>query len=72
MNSLTSFMDYWSRKVAKLTIIDLKLIQIGSMALALINVKLLPQIMSVNILWFVLPVIVYCLRTFYVFWVKDE
>ena len=38
MNTVTNWLDYWNRKVRKLTIVDLKLIQVASMAVILIVV----------------------------------
>lgn len=68
MNTITSWFDYWNRKVRKLTIVDLKLIQVASMAVILIVAKLLPQIMTLSIWWFVALLIVCAMRPVYVFW----
>ncbi len=72
MNGLMSWLDYWNRKVRTLTIVDLKLIQVGSMALILIFAKLVPQIMSLNIWWFVAVAIICCARPLYVFWIRAD
>ena len=72
MNALTSSFDYWNRKVRTLTIVDLKLIQVGSMALILILAKLIPQIMSLSIWWFVAVAIICCVRPLYVFWIRRD
>lgn len=72
MNSLASWIDYWNRKVRTLTIFDLKLIQVYSMALILIVVKLFPQIMNPSIWWFVAAAIVCGLRVIYVFWIRQH
>jgi hypothetical protein len=72
MNAVMSWVDYWNRKVRTLTIVDLKLVQVASMALILVVVKLFPQIMSLSIWWFVALLIVCALRPLYVFWVRDD
>ncbi len=72
MNGLMSWLDYWNRKVRTLTIVDLKLIQVGSMALILIFAKLVPQIMSLSIWWFVAVAIICCARPLYVFWIRAD
>lgn len=72
MNAVISWIDYWNRKVRRLTIVDLKLIQVASMAIILIVVKLLPQIMSLSIWWFVALLTICALRPAYVFWLQDD
>ena len=72
MNTMTSWIDYWNRKVRKLTIIDLKLVQVASMAGILIIVKLFPQIMDLSIWWFVALLIICVLRPGYMFWIRDD
>ncbi len=72
MNAVTSWMDYWNRKVRKLTIVDLKLVQVISMAFTLIIVKLFPQIMSLSIWWFVALLAICVWRPAYVFWIRDD
>jgi hypothetical protein len=61
-------MDYWNAKVRRFTIIDLKLIQVLSMALAIIVVKVIPGILDLSIWWFVAVLVVCLPRPFYVFW----
>ena len=72
MNTMISSIDYWNRKVQRLTIVDLKLVQVASMALILIVVKLFPQVMSLSIWWFVALLIICGLRPVYVFWIQDH
>ena len=72
MNPATSWTSYWNRKVKRLTIVDLKLIQVGSMALILIIVKLFPQITSLSIWWFVAILAVCGPRLVYIFWLRDD
>jgi hypothetical protein len=72
MNPPTSWIAYWNRKVRTLTIVDLKLIQVGSMALILILVKLFPQITSLSIWWFVAVALICCPRPLYVFWIQGD
>ena len=70
MTAVMSVIDYWNRKVKKFTIFDVKLIQGAAMALALIIVKVFPQIMSLSIWWFVAFAVVCALRPAYAIWVK--
>ena len=72
MNTIASWFDYWNRKVRKLTIVDLKLIQVASMAVILIVAKLLPQIMTLSIWWFVALLVVCGLRPIYAFWLMHD
>ena len=61
-----------SQRVKKLSIIDLKLIKYGTVFATLIIVKLIPQIMNVNIWWFVGLFILCFIKPVYVFWIKGE
>jgi len=72
MNALQQTIDYWNRKVRKLTIIDIKFIQIYSMAVILIVVKLIPDIMRLSIWWFVALLILSALRPYYTFFIKPD
>lgn len=72
MNAAIRWVDYWNRKVRRLTIADVKLIQLASMAVILIVVKLVPQIMSLSIWWFVALFAVSALRPVYVFWLQED
>jgi hypothetical protein len=72
MNALTDWIAYWNRKVRKLTIFDVKLVQGTAMAFALIIVKLFPPIMSLSIWWFVAFAVIFALRPLYVIWMTDD
>ena len=71
MTTLMSSIDYWNRKVEKFTIFDVKLAQGAAMAFALIIVKFFPEIVSLNVWWFVALAVVCALRPLYVMWFKD-
>ena len=60
-----------TRRVRKFDIFDVKLAQITAMFLALIIVKLIPDIMDVSIWWFVVMVIICAAKPFCVFWFKE-
>jgi hypothetical protein len=47
------FIDFFNKRVKRLNIFDVKLVQLGAMFLALILVKLIPGILAINIWWFV-------------------
>jgi hypothetical protein len=72
MNTITSWIGYWNRKVRKLTIIDLKLIQVTSMAGILIIVKLFPEVLNLSIWWFAALLVICILRPAYVIWIRDD
>jgi len=61
-----------SQRVKKLSIIDFKLIKYGTVFATLIIVKLIPQIMNINIWWFVGLFILCSIKPVYVFWIKDN
>jgi hypothetical protein len=72
MNALTRWIAYWNRKVRRMTVVDLKLAQVGSMALILTVAKLVPQIMSLSIWWFVALLILCMARPVYIFWIQAD
>ena len=64
------FIRYFNEKVKRLNIFDIKLIQGIGIAVALILVKLIPDIMSISIWWFVALLIICTIRPFYIFFLK--
>ena len=72
MNLLKRWIEYWDRKVKKLTLFDLKLAQACAMFFALILAKLIPQIMELSIWWFVALAALCCLRLWYVVFIKPD
>ena len=63
-------LDEMTRRVKKFDIIDVKLAQVVAMFLALIIAKLIPDIMNINIWWFVALLIICAAKPFYMFWFK--
>lgn len=59
-----------NERVKKLTIFDIKLVQGCAMFVVLIIVKLIPQIMNINIWWFVVLLVMCAIRPMYVFFIK--
>ena len=57
-------------RAKKFGILDLELAQGAAIFAILIIVKLVPQIMSISIWWFVLLLILCGFKPFYVFWIK--
>ena len=72
VGTLTSWIEYWNRKVERFTIWDVKLVQLSSAAWVLILVKIFPQIMQVSIWWFVLIVLLCAPRLLVVLFRKDR
>ena len=60
-----------TQRVKKFDIIDVKLAQVAAMFSTLIIAKLIPDIMDVNIWWFVAFLIICAAKPFYVFWFKE-
>lgn len=59
-----------NERVKNFTVFDVKLSQGAAMFLVLIIVKLIPQIMNINIIWFVVLLILCVLRPMYAFFLK--
>ena len=62
--------DDMNSRVKKLNIFDIKLVQGCAMFVVLIIVKLIPQIMTINIWWFVVLLVICAIRPLYVFCIK--
>ncbi len=61
----------WMNERIKLfTIFDVKLVQLAAICFALIIVKLFPQIMELNVWWFILLAIFSAIRPIYVMFLK--
>ena len=65
-------MNWLNQRVRKLSVFDVKLAQGVAMFLALIIAKLIPDIMDINIWWFVVLLILCVIKPFYVFWIKES
>ena len=59
------------KRVKKFGIIDVKLAQGAAMFAALIIAKLIPQIMDLNIWWFVGLLVICAIKPVYVFWFEQ-
>jgi hypothetical protein len=64
-------LEEMTQRVKKFDIFDVKLAQVAAMFLALIVAKLTPDIMDLNIWWFVVLLIICAIKPFYVFWFKE-
>ena len=58
------------RRIKRFSIIDEKLAQLAAIFFALIIVKLIPQIMDINIWWFAALLIICAIKPLYVFYIK--
>ena len=58
------------KRVKKFGIIDVKLAQGAAMFFVLVIAKLIPQIMNINLWWFVVLLVLCAIKPFYVFWIK--
>lgn len=59
-----------NERVKKMNIFDVKLAQACAILVALIVVKIVPQIMSISIGWFVVLLVLCAIRPLYVFYLK--
>jgi len=57
-----------NRRVRRFDIVDVKLAQLTAMFLALIIAKLIPEIMDMNICFFIILLVVCAIKPFCVFW----
>jgi len=64
------FIDFFNNRVKRLTIFDIKLIQLTAIFVALIIVKIFPCIMDISIWWFVVLLLISSVRPMYLFFIK--
>jgi hypothetical protein len=65
-----SIIQFFNERVKRLNIFDVKLVQGCAMLLAVIIVKLIPQVLTVSIWWFVGLLILCAIRPVYVFFLR--
>ena len=65
-----SIFKQFDRRVKKFNFFDIKLVQGTTIFVVLIVVKLIPQILNINIWWFVVLFIVCLIKPLYVFYIK--
>jgi len=63
-------LKYMNERVKKFSILDVKLAQGIGIFAAFILVKLMPEIMDINIWWFVVLLVICAIRPVYVFFIK--
>ena len=63
-------LENMNNRVKKFGILDLKLAGGTAMFMAFIVAKLIPQIMDINIWWFVALSVICVIKPFYVFFIK--
>jgi len=63
-------LNYMNERVKKFSILDVKLAQGVGIFVALIIVKLIPQIMDINIRWFVVLLVICVIKPFYVLFIR--
>ena len=62
--------QYFNDRVKKFTIFDVKLAQGAAMFVALIVVKIFPEIMNLHVGWFIGLCILFALRPLYAMYIK--
>lgn len=68
--TLFEYVEYVNQRVKKFSFFDIKLVQGTTIFMILILVKLIPQIMEINILWFIVLFVICVIKPFYVFFFK--
>jgi len=63
-------LENMNKRVKKFSILDVKLAQGAAIFGVLIVAKLIPQIMDINIWWFVTLLVICVIKPFYVFFIK--
>jgi len=63
-------LENMNERVKKFSILDVKLAQGIAIFVALIVAKLIPEIMDINIWWFVALLVICAIKPLYVFWIK--
>jgi len=72
MNAIVKSIDYWDRKVKKLGIFELKMMQVATMGFTLLIVKIFPRILTLNVWWFIAVLIICGAPGCYAFWFKKN
>jgi len=67
-----AIIQFFNDRVKRLNIFDIKLIQACAMFVALIIVKLIPQIMTISVWWFVGILVLCAVKPVYVFFLKAQ
>ena len=62
--------SYFNKRVKLFNIWDIKLCQLTAMLVIIILIKLIPQIISLNIWWYVILLILAAIRPMYVMFFK--
>ena len=68
--TLFEYVEYVNQRVKRFSFFDIKLVQGTTIFMILILVKLIPQIMEINILWFIVLLVICVIKPFYVFLFK--
>ncbi len=68
MRGIIEWVRSWNHTVRKLTIVDLKLVQVASMAFVLILAKLFPAILGLGLGWLIAFALACSARAIYLFW----
>jgi len=61
---------FFNERVKRLNIFDIKLVQGCAMLLAVIIVKLFPQILEVSLFWFLAAIVILGIHPVYAFFIK--
>ncbi len=65
-----SLIRFFNERVRRLTIWDIKLAQGCAMLLAIIIIKLIPDILRIDLTWFIVLTIILAIRPVYAFFLK--
>jgi hypothetical protein len=62
--------SYFNKRLKKLSLFDVGLTKWAAVFFGLLLAKLIPQIMDINIWWFVVLCMLFSIKPFYVFYIK--
>lgn len=62
--------EHMNERVKRLSIFDIKLFQVTGIFAVLVLVKLVPEIMNINIWWFVGLLVICAIKTVHVLFIK--
>jgi len=66
------FIESMNQRVKKLGFFNIQLVKISNWFFALIILKLIPEILNIDTQWFVVMLVIFAIKPFYVVWIKDD
>jgi hypothetical protein len=64
--------DYFDKRAKRLGILDTKLAQAAAICVAFVMVKLFPQIMELNVWWFIVLGVIFAIKPLVTFYSRND